>query len=320
MRAASATSAASNTIFFIYSSLFFAVLSRTRSLPTQRRRPAPRPETVNRLGVLPPACPSRCSGGSSPPCERTVFVPRRAEVGFGGSQEIQESGPSRRRRIRTEAKTPSRSRPTPPPKATCPVPGKEKKGLSPNGGGNGGSSGSSGSGTVPSEEPCAALPEGSQRAAQLSRVPMAPATVSETVLWVCVRASCTAPRLAAARLGRACGTSGSTTQRTVEWAASEPRIREGAGSDVFSRAEGACFPADPTGGLGEEVGTPLAVGGMPLASGSWSRTEEDCEPAGASVRGAEEAGFGSVAEPGVGRAPSGRILGLGWSVGEVAEP
>jgi hypothetical protein len=157
---------------------------------------------------------------------------------------------------------------------------------------------------------------------------MAPATVSETVLWVCVRASCTAPRLAVARLGRACGTSGSTTQRTVECAASEPRIREGAGSDVFSRAEGACFPADPTGGLGEEVGTPLAVGGAPLAvegaplaAGSWSGAEEGCEPSDPSVRGAEEAGFGSVAEPGSGRASSGRILGLlGWSVGEVAGP
>src|SRR5215203_6904258 len=99
MRAASATSAASNTIFFIYSSLFFAVLSRTRSLPTQRRRPAPRPETVNRLGVLPPACPSRCSGGSSPPCERTVFVPRRARAGrtrvsCGGTQRVKEYYPT----------------------------------------------------------------------------------------------------------------------------------------------------------------------------------------------------------------------------------
>src|SRR5215210_5938586 len=52
----------------------FSGLSRTWSLPTQRRRPAPRPESVNRLGVLPPACPSRYSGGGrSLPCERTVL-------------------------------------------------------------------------------------------------------------------------------------------------------------------------------------------------------------------------------------------------------
>jgi hypothetical protein len=91
------------------------------------------------------------------------------------------------------------------------VPGKEKKELSPNGD-IGGTSGTSGSGAAPSEALCAAAsPEGSQPAVQLSRVPKALATVSEKVLWVCVRASSTALRLAAAKLGRSCCTSGSTT-------------------------------------------------------------------------------------------------------------
>src|SRR5215216_8153711 len=87
------------------------------------------------------------------------------------------------------------------------------------------------------------------------------------------------------------------------------------------RSGGRLLPGRPYRRPGGEVGTPLAVGGTPLAAGSWSGAGEGCEPSDPSVRGAEEAGFGSVVELGVGRAPSGRILGLlGWSVGEVAEP
>src|SRR5215213_7707706 len=87
------------------------------------------------------------------------------------------------------------------------------------------------------------------------------------------------------------------------------------------RSGGRLLPGRPYRRPGGEAGTPLAVGDTPLAAGSWSGAGEGCEPSGPSVRGAEEAGFGSVAEPGVGRASSGRILGLlGWSVGEVAGP
>src|ERR687893_2543389 len=101
----------------------------------------------------------------------------RAEVGFGDSPEIQESGPSCRNRIRTETKTPSRSSPKPPPGPTCPTPVKEKKELS-SSGGIVGNSGSSGSSTVPSKGLCVASSKGSQSAVQPPpHPPKSPATV-----------------------------------------------------------------------------------------------------------------------------------------------